>query len=217
MTPATPSKPHTLFDQQIVRNTFNALIEPGAVFEIRALGAKLKGGYREGIVSGYFEDPDKALLALENIVRAKGIYVTLNPVQGALLARRCNRLDYAGKDETTADACITNRRWLLIDVDPERLAGISATNAEKEHAHGSIVRGVFDRPVQDACLRRVARTTWIRNENHGAGVRFPDRPTTGGAARCVLRLQFLAGPPGSRDGAIRFRRRMRSRWHACGL
>ncbi len=122
------------FDPEQVRRAIDVLIEPGGVFEIRALGAKIKGGYREGIVSGYFDSPEKALLALNNIVKATGIYITFNSVLPDLLARRCNRLDYADKGALTTDSNIIARRWLLVDCDPCRPAGISSTDAEKEHA-----------------------------------------------------------------------------------
>ena len=132
-----------LINADLVRQAINRLIEPGAVFEIRALEAKLKGGYRAGIVSGYFDSVQTVLKALSSIVSAKGIYITLNPVLPDLLARRCNRLDYVGKDATTADNGIIKRRWLLIDADPRRPAGISATDQEKRHA-ATTARDIHD-------------------------------------------------------------------------
>src|SRR5207244_808836 len=57
------------------------------------------------------------------------LYLTLNPVDPALLARAANRID-ANARATTADADILGRRWLLVDIDPRRPTGISATDAE---------------------------------------------------------------------------------------
>jgi hypothetical protein len=65
--------------------------------------------------------------------KAPAVYVTLNRIQPALLARAHNRLiDHA--TVTTSDAEIVRRRWLLFDVDPVRPTGISATEAEHEAA-----------------------------------------------------------------------------------
>jgi hypothetical protein len=43
-----------LFVEALVRKTITHLIQPGNVFEIRAVDAQLKGDRRHGIVSGYF-------------------------------------------------------------------------------------------------------------------------------------------------------------------
>ena len=58
-----------------------------------------------------------------------GVYATLNPLNPDLLARAANRVKEYAK-ETTADRDIVNRRWLPIDFDPVRPAGISSTDAE---------------------------------------------------------------------------------------
>jgi hypothetical protein len=59
------------------------------------------------------------------------VYLTLNPVQPALLARRANRLALVDRrDSTTGDADILRRSALLIDCDSVRPSGISATDAE---------------------------------------------------------------------------------------
>jgi hypothetical protein len=105
------------------------------VFEVRALDAQLSGNRRTATISGYFNSPDACVTQLGKLTRAKGIYITLNPVNPALLARCANRLDYAQKNATTSDLHILERRWLLLDVDAERPSGISASNSEKEAAH----------------------------------------------------------------------------------
>src|SRR6476660_859899 len=87
-----------LFLQGEVRNALSTTLQPQAVFEVRALNAKLSGSYRTGVVSGYFDNADACITELQRLTTAKGIYVTLNPVGRALLARRANRLDYADKN-----------------------------------------------------------------------------------------------------------------------
>jgi hypothetical protein len=84
------------------------------------------------VLSGYFDSVDKLINALSEVTSAEGVYVTPNPVDRALLARANNRITKANK--TTTDQDITRRRWLLVDCDPVRPAGISATDEEHDHA-----------------------------------------------------------------------------------
>jgi hypothetical protein len=103
------------------------LWEPGAVGELRVLGAP-----RCGTVSGYFDNPAAFVAeALRWDGRAKGVYLTLNPVQPSLLARSANHAT-EGARRTTSDDLVLRRRWLLIDCDAVRPSGISST--AQEHA-----------------------------------------------------------------------------------
>ena len=114
-------------DEEIVR-TLKVLFEPGAAVEVRAF----KG--RE-TVSGYFDD--HAVLAHEASKldeRGYSVYVTLNDVDPALLARASNRARKVYKEPTTSDGDIVRRRWLPLDFDPARPSGVSATAAEKKAA-----------------------------------------------------------------------------------
>ncbi|MDD1723498.1 MAG: hypothetical protein LUQ07_00045 [Methanospirillum sp.] len=115
-----------------IRETCNLLFVPGQVAEVRALGKWIPA-------SGYFDDFDRlaaSVTTLENKGEYSGIYITLNPVNPDLLARRANRIETRlGKhDTTTSDTDILCRRWLPIDVDPVRPAGVSSTDAEHEAA-----------------------------------------------------------------------------------
>lgn len=112
------------------------LYQPGDVFEIRVLDAERPGFRRPHIESGYFdyEHIGDVPQTLAEITTAMGVYVSMNPVNPSLLARSANRLKTARRNETTSDTDIVCRRWLLIDIDPARPAGISATDAEKEMA-----------------------------------------------------------------------------------
>ena len=138
-----PKPEKALFDKAEVRKTLSRIVKSGGVFEIRALDAKLSGNYRTGTISGYFDNPGACISELGNLTEAKGIYVTLNPVNPALLARCANRLAYAEKNATTNDQHILQRRWLLLDLDPDRPSGISASDAEKEAAHKK-AREIYD-------------------------------------------------------------------------
>ena len=123
-----------LFDPAEVRKAIDYLVESGAVFEVRAIGAttqKWPAG-KPHIVSGWFDNAESVIKALPTIATAAGIYITLNPVLPDLLARRANRLDDA--KGTTNDTQIVKRRALLIDCDPTRPADISSTEQELEGA-----------------------------------------------------------------------------------
>ncbi|MBC7771407.1 MAG: DUF3987 domain-containing protein [Pyrinomonadaceae bacterium] len=112
---------------------------PGSVFEIRVLNcADRPGSTFTSTVSGYYQHSQidtavKHIVALDAGGTAPVIYVTLNPVNSALLARSTNRLKHKVK-ETTADKDILRRHWLLIDCDPVRPSGISTTDTELQAA-----------------------------------------------------------------------------------
>jgi hypothetical protein len=74
---------------------------------------------------------------MELTTRAEGTYFTLNPLDPSLLGRRYNRAEIAMKDLAT-DKDVLIRRWLLIDTDPVRPSGVSATSEEKLQAWQSI-------------------------------------------------------------------------------
>ena len=103
------------------------LRQPGEVAEIRAFSGR-------GTISGYFNDfRELAECAAELDDKGYQVYMTLNPVVPALLARSENRLESRMKAATT-DADTMKRAWLPIDLDPVRPSGISASNSEKEAA-----------------------------------------------------------------------------------
>ena len=126
-----------LFGVAAVRQGLNLLLNPGQVFELRILEALRAGDRRTTrVIYGYFDEVEKAVEALValGLDMAKGIYVTLNPVAPALLARSFNRFSEAQSGSTTSDGNIVVRRWILVDLDPVRPVGVSATEEEKENA-----------------------------------------------------------------------------------
>jgi hypothetical protein len=125
----------SLFDAAEVERTISHVCLPGAVFEVRALDAKLEGFWREGTVSGYFDNVADLVGALPYVLSARGIYLTLNPVNPALHARAFNRFKLLGqRDPVTSDTDILRRRWLPIDCDAVRPSGISSSDDEHEAA-----------------------------------------------------------------------------------
>ena len=118
--------------------TCGLLMEPGSVHEVR-----IPKTDRQGTISGYFDSVDAlADAALQYDGNVPAVYITLNPCNPALLARAANRLQSRAA-LTTSDPDITCRRWLLLDCDPKRPAGISSTDQEHGQAI-SIACGVWD-------------------------------------------------------------------------
>ncbi len=113
-----------------VERTLHLLMEPGAVFEIRVPRTP-----SQGTVSGYYTDVAKCARDVAQRLdgKAPAVYVTPNPVMPDVAARAFNRLK-PRVDVTTQDSEIVRRRWLLIDPDPVRPTGISATEAEHAEA-----------------------------------------------------------------------------------
>jgi hypothetical protein len=122
-----------------IRRALDLLTVPGGVFEIRAL--KLPGRGKPLTAAGYFLDLDKAAQAAAVLDRRKagGVYLVLNEITPALLARSPEQTtDHL--DQTTSDGDIIRRRWLPLDFDPSRPAGISSTDAEHNAAQQAAER-----------------------------------------------------------------------------
>ena len=70
---------------------------------------------------------------LEPGINVKGCYFTLNTLKDVCRAKRqYKQIVKIGRGEGISDTDIARRDWLLVDLDPERKAGTSSTNAEKE-------------------------------------------------------------------------------------
>ena len=118
-------------DKAAIRAALAVLFTPGEVVELRAFP---KG--RKRTDAGYFDsDHWDALADHAARLSASGaaVYISLNPVDPQLLSRYANRVEsYA--TSTTTDKQVTQRRLLLIDLDPVRPSGTSATDIQLEAA-----------------------------------------------------------------------------------
>jgi hypothetical protein len=113
-----------------VQHTLDVFVEPGGVVELRAPKTS------KGLASGYFDNLAEAAYVADELTRmwgADGVYFCLNPCRPDLLARAVNRVKSYAK-YTTGDADIVRLRWLLIDLDAVRPAGISSTDGEHDAA-----------------------------------------------------------------------------------
>lgn len=112
-----------------VRRAVNALQDPDGVFEVRAIGTTKKD-----IFSGYFRDADTLLKALDKVnMPARNVYITLGKVKDECFSRAQSE-EFLKSPQTTSDTEIVSYRWLFIDLDPVRTAGISSSDQELEDA-----------------------------------------------------------------------------------
>ena len=119
------------------RGFLGKLMQPGHVYEVRALGVKRPGSDVARTEAGFFDSEhlvEAVEAAFEASPFADGVYFTPNPVTPDLLARIGNRMRPAKSGEPATDKDVIRRRFLLIDVDPKRKPGIPATEAEMAEA-----------------------------------------------------------------------------------
>ncbi len=160
-----------------IERTLSAMFEPGDLVELRVLYGNGSG---KRVDSGYFNDfralaEEAARLDNAREPAPAGVYVTLNRIDPALLARAQNRIESKVQSgATTANADVTRRRWLLIDTDPERAAGISATDAE----------------LQAATKRAAQIEAWLA----GQGWPAPLRALSGNGAHRLYRVDLPNTP-----------------------
>jgi len=140
-----------LNDSGDILKTLTFLHSNGSTFEVCCIGPHKRkldiwggeyAGGKKPIVAGWFTDHSIAantISKLDQLAEAEGIYITLNPCNPALVARADSRLKPGiGR---TQDTDIEHLQNLLIDVDPKRPAGISATEEEKGAAF-SVIRSI---------------------------------------------------------------------------
>jgi len=87
---------------------------------------------------GFFDDPDKAVKEIKKFdadPATVGIFAVLNQIDPDSIKNRKIKIDNKiGKGQSTKDTDISRRVWLPLDFDPERSAGIMATDQEKQAA-----------------------------------------------------------------------------------
>ena len=119
-------------DEEEVKRAFRLLTVPGEIHELRMLNCG-----QHGVVSGYFDNPEQLAEIVKGVSgQARGVYMTLNPVDPHKLGEvglQPNDFSLNAKS-TSRGSDILRRRWLLVDVDPTRPAGVCATGAEKAEA-----------------------------------------------------------------------------------
>lgn len=156
-------------DYAELERAFSAFIAPGQVFEVRLLHHNKKR-----VDAGYFDNPSSAATAIAALQdQYAGIYYTPNPVAPDLAARSYNRIS-SWAALTTMDEHILSRKWLLIDIDPDRPSGISSTQQELEAAFkvATTIAGMLE-------FEYGWRRPFINISGNGAHALYPmDEPNT---------------------------------------
>lgn len=118
-----------VFDCTEIRKTI-ALMKPDSqLFEVRIISDSKK------VFSGYFTSGEILIRELSriNLLNAN-VYITLNAINSNCYGRtQRDRFEMQAKN-TTSDNDIEGYEWLMIDLDPKRPAGTSATNEQLEIA-----------------------------------------------------------------------------------
>ncbi|MBQ5561664.1 MAG: hypothetical protein IIT46_18065 [Lachnospiraceae bacterium] len=122
-----------LLDIKNITKAIHLLHSDGELFEIRLIN----GSYN---ASGYFTSADTAIEALQNFrpewnartktARTSNIFITLNPINLSCYSRKQHDCFVENANPTTKDNEITALHWLLIDLDPKRLSGVSSSEEE---------------------------------------------------------------------------------------
>ena len=111
----------------VILSGLSLLHEPDEIIEIRSIDPK-------PIISGYFRADSPAIAKEISRYPNRTFYQTMNRVKSACYAREQHERLVERPHETTTDGDIAGYQWLLIDADPVRLSGVSASREEKEAA-----------------------------------------------------------------------------------
>ena len=121
-----------MIDRETIRRWWQVFKEKGDhLTEIRILDGKRT-------YSGYFTDVEsiiKAIVPYDAYPQAQ-IYFTLNHINEACYGRsQKDKFLSVGREPTTGDVDVVERTHVMIDLDPKRPAGVSASHEELEYAH----------------------------------------------------------------------------------
>lgn len=112
-------------DAEEVEKAIATLQAPGGVFEVRVLGTAKKD-----VLSGYFRDTKTLLDAFDTIdLRRRNVYITLGEVKEECFSRAQSER-FLLSPQTSSDTEIVAYRWLFVDLDPVRTAGVSSSEKE---------------------------------------------------------------------------------------
>ena len=117
-------------DHELIRQAIDMVTE-GRLYECRIIN-----GNR--VLSGYFKGADTLIQQLGNqYLQGANVYITLQELHPGLESRlqwECFMETGKHRLPSTSDSDVIRYRWLPIDLDPVRPAGISSTREELEKA-----------------------------------------------------------------------------------
>lgn len=111
----------------VTMNWIQLLHESNDIIEIRSIDPK-------PVISGYFRADSPAIIAEISKYPRRTFYQTMNCVKPACYAREQHEQLIERPKETTSDNDISGYQWILVDADPVRPSGVSASKDEKEQA-----------------------------------------------------------------------------------
>lgn len=166
----------TMFDADV----WKKFIQPGEIVEVRiphVFGSSPAWGneYARGTVAGFFDDHKAFVEVVRQAEKTQhdGIYFTLQVIDPRLIGRAFNRLRPGIK--TTADTNVLAYRWLPIDIDPVRPAGVSSSDSELKEALQTRAG------VMDWCIAELKFPKPLKAISGNGGhllFRLPDLPIT---------------------------------------
>ena len=113
-----------MIDQQTFRQWYDVFHGDDPLTEIRVLG-------RGKPLSGYFTDVEKALDNAQKNEKYGGLYAPINKINPACYSRAQRDKIMESTKSTTSDGDIERRRWIMIDLDPDRPSDTNASDDEK--------------------------------------------------------------------------------------
>lgn len=109
-------------------------INPGGEYiEVRVLNTST------ATLSGYFNSTEDIFNAICTLDGKYNIFFTLNTLSPEIIARSKNHFTKYAKN-TTTDFEISKRKWILLDFDPVRPAGISSSEEELKSAKSCAIK-----------------------------------------------------------------------------
>jgi len=115
-------------DKKQVYQWFDIMKNGNDLVEIRLIGTNKTA-------SGYFSNPDTLIQEIEPYTDSYNIYFTINKVNPACYGREQRDRIILKPKNTTTDAEIICRDYVLIDLDSKRLTGVCATKEEATRAY----------------------------------------------------------------------------------
>jgi hypothetical protein len=114
-------------DLQEIQKAIEILFEPGRVVEVRA-------PHKDGCGAAYFDDYEdlaNTIKRLSDDDRYHAVYMSINIINDEVITRAAPNIFSDNVTNTAKKTDIVRRCRLLIDIDPKRPAGVSATKEEK--------------------------------------------------------------------------------------
>ena len=119
-------------DRVLIEKAITLLHDPEDIVEIRSIDPK-------PAVSGYFKASSQNIYKELARFPERTFYQTLNVINKACFSRSQHEVLRTYPKETTSDNDIIGYQWILIDADPVRPSGVSATDNEKEKARRTAI------------------------------------------------------------------------------